>query len=1070
MVRVGGLAIALGVGAAVAVGGAGVAWADRPEGQDAGSPAASDARATRGTAGRGAPRLPGPDAVGRGPVRADDRPARVTPDSERIADDVRGSGHVAVAPPRVTPHTAAALPAPPRPAAFTPDITAPVPPPVTPPAPRPVAAVPALDPPVSGTAPALVVAPAAASAIPAVVRPLPAQAVRSAEIPVAARVLAALFGSSPFGAESPVSWAVLAATRRQGSATVTRTVVPAATTTLVNNPPVITNVVLSAPNSSTGAVTGTVTASDPDTGKIAYKASTSTKGTVSITTSGVFTYTPTATARHAAAKIGATTAITTDTVTVTVTDAKGAATSKPVTVPILPKNAVPTATKAVGTPNATTGSVTGTVTGADADRDPLTYTASAPAKGAVTITTAGAFTYTPTATARHAAAKLGATTADKSDAFTVTVADGYGGSLAVQVGVAVRPANSAPTATAAIAKPDPVSGVAKGFVSAADSDRDTLTFTASKPPNGTVSVKPDGSFAYTPTATARASARTSTSVLTDTFTITVADGYGGSRAVGVTATIAPADSAPVAGTPTATVNTATGVVTGNVNATDPDKDPLTYTAASTTTAKGTATVTTAGAYTYTPTATARHAAARTGAVAADKADTFAVTVADKHGATTVVPVTVTISAANTAPVAATTTVGTPDPVTRVVTGTVRAIDADNDPLTYTAPPATAKGNVALTNGSFTYTPAATTAAGTDTFTVTVSDGYGGSVAVPLTVSIAAVTQPGTLSTFCGCTLMPADTVFHANVSSLPVLAKSATWTTLLGGNLFAAWGGDPWMGNTAGMPVNTVAATRAGETVIFNRGYATSGPSIDSSPYAIPDYPLVEGMPSAPAWDRHLLVFQEGTCVSQELYNVANGVELPAAGFADALANSIYASNYGSTWLAEAGVHYNMNSPLYPAIGWANASQLPYLPLILRPDDLTRGSIDHMLGITIAKDRGTGYAWPARAGDGTGTNPDGVPMGTVFRLKPDFDISGFDPATQVILRALQQHGAVVYDSGNPGQNGATLMAMSNGWTGTGYLTAQQQLRTIPLSAFEAVDVLSLAADPKAGWAIRSTAV
>ncbi len=594
------------------------------------------------------------------------------------------------------------------------------------------------------------------------------QAARTAPQPLAARVLGTLFGSTPGGtAESPIGWVVLAAIRRQGAATGTRVAVPAATTTLVNKPPTITNVVLSVANSTTGAVTGTVTASDPDGDRITYKATTSTRGAVSITTAGVFSYSPTATARHAAAKVGATTAATTDTVTVTVTDAKGAATSRGVTVSILPKNTAPTATTTVGAPNATTGVVTGRVTGADADKDPLTYTAAAPAKGTVGITTAGAFTYTPTAAAR------------------------------------------------------------------------TIAGASSTP-------------------------------VTDTFTVTVADGYGGTTAVNVTATIAPS------------------------------------------------------------------------------------------------------------------------------------------------------------------------------------------------------ARPGVLSTFCGCTLMPANTVFHADVSSLPVLAKSTTWTTLLGGNLFAAWGGDPWMGNTAGMPVNTVAATRAPEKVIFNRGYSTSGPSIDSSPYAIPDYPLVEGMPLAPAWDRHLLVFQEGTCVSQELYNVANGVELPASDIGDALANSIYAGSYGSTWLAEAGVHYNMNSPLYPTIGWANASQLPYLPLILRPDDLARGSIDHMLGITIAKDRGTGYAWPARAGDGTGTNPNGVPMGTVFRLRADFDISKYDPNTQVILRALQQHGAVVYDSGNPGQNGATLMAMSNGWTGTGYLTAQQQLRTIPLSAFEAVDVLSLATEPATGWAIRST--
>jgi hypothetical protein len=48
--------------------------------------------------------------------------------------------------------------------------------------------------------------------------------------------------------------------------------------------------------------------------------------------------------------------------------------------------------------------------------------------------------------------------------------------------------------------------------------------------------------------------------------------------------------------------------------------------------------------------------------------------------------------------------------------------------------------------------------------------------------------------------------------------------------------------------------------------------------------------------------------------------------------------------------------------------------------------------------------------------------------------------------------------------------MSNGWTGTSYLIAQQQLRTVPLSAFEAVDVLSLAVDPTAGWVIASSAV
>ena len=101
---------------------------------------------------------------------------------------------------------------------------------------------------------------------------------------------------------------------------------PAAAVTaaaVTNSPPVIGSVALSAPNATTGAVVGTVKATDANGDKMTYKATVASaaKGAVAITTAGVFTYTPTATARHAAAKAGATTATKTDTVTVTVTDA-----------------------------------------------------------------------------------------------------------------------------------------------------------------------------------------------------------------------------------------------------------------------------------------------------------------------------------------------------------------------------------------------------------------------------------------------------------------------------------------------------------------------------------------------------------------------------------------------------------------------------------------------------------------------------------------------------------------------------------------------------------------------------
>ncbi|TDO14611.1 VCBS repeat-containing protein [Mycobacterium sp. BK086] len=664
--------------------------------------------------------------------------------------------------------------------------------------------------------------------------------------------------------ESPLTLTALAVARR-----------PEAAAGAINQAPVIQSVALSASTPATGALTGTVIANDPNGDKITYRASTSGKGRVTVTTAGVFTYTPTPAARHNAALTNADALLTSDTVNIVVADPAGLTASTAVTVPISPKNAVPTAKTTVNAPNGSTGVVYGKVTGTDADKDRLVFSVAPTSArgGTVTVNGGGAFTYTPTPQARH----IAAAGVDKTDTFTVTIDDGHGGILAVPVTVTISPKNAAPTGKAAIGPRD----------------------------------------------------------------------------------------------------VTTGVVTGMVVGTDTDGDGITF-AGSVTTAKGSVVVNADGTFTYIPTAAARGKAAVFTGPTADKVDTFTVTLSDGHGGTTKIAVTMTISPSNT------------------IAG----------------------------NG---------------------------------------------LTTFCGCTLMPADTIFHADISDLPVQAKSATWLDVLGASrgatLSAGWG-TMWMKSTGGMPVNVVGATHPTESVVFNRGYSTSGPSIDNRPYAIPNRPLVEGMPSLPAWDRHLLVFQEGTCISQELYNVANGVELPANSPLDGVGNALYRARYGSKWIAEAGVHYDMSSPLYPASGWANASHLPYLPMILRPDDLARGSIDHMLGIVIAKDKGTGYTWPAGGGDGTGVNPDGVPMGSVLRLRSDFDMSGYSATTQVVLRALQEHGAVIFDSTTPGQDGAKLLAMSNGWAGTEHLTAQTELNTVPMSAFEVVDVSGILVDPASGWQIH----
>ena len=412
-------------------------------------------------------------------------------------------------------------------------------------------------------------------------------------------------------------------------------------------------------------------------------------------------------------------------------------------------NQNPTATTTIGTPAAADGSVNVAVNATDPDTDTLSYAVSTPpGKGSITMTGPGQFTYTPTYAARHAAAATTATTADKQDTFTVTVTDGHGGQTTTAVTVTIGSTNTAPTATTNVGTPNATTGVVTGSVNGTDADADTLTYSGTTTTTkGSVTVNANGTFTYTPTATARhnASATTATAAdKQDTFTVTVNDGHGGQISTSVTVTIGPANTAPtgtaIAGLPDNT----TGVVTGTVIALDLDFDPLTYTGATTT--KGSVTVNSSGSFTYTPTAAARHAASATNATTADKQDTFNITVSDGHGGTTAVPVTVTISPTNVAPTIPNQTVGVRTPITGAEFYQVVGTDADADTLTYTVTTQAAHGTIANSGGGIlTYTPNAAyysgMTSGSDTFTITVTDGHGGTVNQMLTYNWSPLTTP-----------------------------------------------------------------------------------------------------------------------------------------------------------------------------------------------------------------------------------------------------------------------------------------------------------------------------------------
>ena len=315
------------------------------------------------------------------------------------------------------------------------------------------------------------------------------------------------------------------------------------------------------------------------------------------------------------------------------------------------------------------GVVSGHLNPVDPDSPLLSFTITqAPAHGTALVNGDGSYSYTPGAQA----AVTGIT-----DSFQVMVSDAPSGfaihGLAGLINlltfgmfgrrgdsstspvpvtvIAVGPLNHAPTGTASITATDPMTGVVTGAVRGSDDDGDALTYGGSATTaHGVVIVTAAGEFTYSPTSTARHNAASLTATAADRrddFAVTVSDGRGAVTTVPVSVVITGANIAPVAGVPAVDEpNVSTGVVTGTLNASDPDGDSLVFTAP-TVTDKGTVGINSStGAFTYTPTVAARQNAAAPGATDADRQDTFAVTISDGHGGTTTAAVRVQVGAAS----------------------------------------------------------------------------------------------------------------------------------------------------------------------------------------------------------------------------------------------------------------------------------------------------------------------------------------------------------------------------------------------------------------------------------------
>lgn len=302
----------------------------------------------------------------------------------------------------------------------------------------------------------------------------------------------------------------------------------------------------------------------------------------------------------------------------------------------------------------------------------------------------------------------------------------------------------------------------------------------------------------------------------------------------------------------------------------------------------------------------------------------------------------------------------------------------------------------------------------------------------VSVQPGAATPPDRNAPLGGCNILPNNNIWNTPIDMLPVdAAKTSTFVNAMGAGkaLKADFGAGLWDGGPIGIPYVVVPQNQPRVTVNFDEPDES-----DPGPYPIPANAPIEGGPNADG-DRHVLVITQGECKLYETY-------------------SSYPQGNGS-WNAFSGAVFDLNSNALRPDTWtsADAAGLPILPGLVRYDEILAGEIKHAIRFTVRCTNGT-HIWPARhkTSSSCTTMP---PMGQYFRLRADFNISGFSPTNQIILKALKKYGMIVADNGSDWyMSGVPDERWNN--------EDLQRLGGIKGASFEAVDATVLRLDPNSG--------
>ncbi|GAL35946.1 fibronectin type III domain protein [Vibrio maritimus] len=390
-----------------------------------------------------------------------------------------------------------------------------------------------------------------------------------------------------------------------------------------------------------------------------------------------------------------------DSFTITLTDGNGYTVDKTINVTVSSVNDEPSITIASTLTTDEDNNQTLSFNFSDVDGDTVTAAEkSAPSHGEIAINGTD-IVYTPTANYNG------------SDSFTITLTDGNGYTVDKTINVTVSSVNDEPSITiASTLTTDEDNNQTLSF-NFSDVDGDTVTATEkSAPSHGEIAIN-GTDIVYTPTANYNGS---------DSFTITLTDGNGYTVDKTINVTVSSINDEPSITIASTLTTDEDNNQTLSFNFSDVDGDTVTATEKSAPShgeiaINGTDIV-------YTPTANY------------NGSDSFTITLTDGNGYTVDKTINVTVSSVNDEPsITIASTLTTDEDNNQTLS--FNFSDVDGDTVTATEKSAPSHGEIAIDGTDIVYTPTANYN-GSDSFTITLTDGNGYTVDKTINVTVSSV--------------------------------------------------------------------------------------------------------------------------------------------------------------------------------------------------------------------------------------------------------------------------------------------------------------------------------------------